>query len=198
MKIPLCVLSIIALAATSWAQPEIGKPAPDFTLKDAHGVQRSLSEYKGKYVVLEWVNFGCPFVRKHYDSKNMQNLQKEMTDKGVVWLSVCSSAPGKQGYLDPGAVAAAVKAEGSHATAYLIDSDGKVGGLYGARTTPDMYIINPEGNLIYSGAIDDKPTPDPASLTDAHNYVKTAITEALAGKPVSETVTKSYGCSVKY
>lgn len=198
MKISLCVLSILAVAATSWAAPEIGKPAPAFTLKDASGAEKSLSDYKGKYVVLEWVNFGCPFVKKHYDSKNMQNLQKELTGKDVVWLSICSSAPGKQGYLAPADVSAAVAKEGSNATAYLLDSDGAVGKLYEARTTPEMYIIDPQGNLIYSGAIDDKASPDAATLEGATNYVKVAIDEALSGKPVSKTTTKSYGCSVKY
>lgn len=198
MKLSLCLLTLVGMVATSWAAPEVGKPAPAFTLKDASGAEKSLSDYKGKYVVLEWVNFGCPFVKKHYGSKNMQNLQKELTDKGVVWLSICSSAEGKQGYLAPADVEAAVKAEGSNATAYLLDTDGKVGGLYEARTTPEMYVINPEGVLIYSGAIDDKPSPDPATIDGATNYVKAALTEAMAGQPVAKATTKSYGCSVKY
>lgn len=198
MKTSLCLLALVGIVATTWAAPEVGKPAPAFSLKDASGTEKNLSDYKGKYVVLEWVNFGCPFVRKHYDTQNMQNLQKELTDKGVVWLSICSSAPGKQGYVEPSEVAATVKKEGSNATAYLIDSDGKVGKLYEARTTPEMYIINPEGTLIYSGAIDDKPTPDKSTVEGAVNYVKTAIAEAQAGKPVSKASTKPYGCSVKY
>ncbi|MBN8712318.1 MAG: thioredoxin family protein [Verrucomicrobia bacterium 61-8] len=193
------ILAILALsAAVAFAAPEIGKPAPDFTLKDASGKEVKLSDYKGKYVVLEWVNFGCPFVKKHYGSGNMQALQKELTGKGAVWLSICSSAEGKQGYFPKGEVAAAVKANGSHATDYLLDTSGAVGKLYDAVTTPDMYLINPEGMLIYKGAIDDRPSPDPSTLADATNYVKVAFEEASAGKSVSNPSTKSYGCSVKY
>ena len=182
----------------AFAAPEAGKPAPDFTLKDTAGKEVKLSDYKGKFVVLEWTNFGCPFVKKHYGSHNMQNLQKEFTDKGVVWLSICSSAPGKQGNMSPADAAAAAKAAGVAATEYLIDEDGKVGNLYGARTTPEMFVVDPKGDVVYMGAIDDRPSPDPASLEGATNYVKTALTEAMAGKPVTTPVTKSYGCSVKY
>ena len=182
----------------AFAAPEAGKPALDFTLKDTAGKEVKLSDYKGKFVVLEWVNFGCPFVKKHYDSHNMQKLQKEFTDKGVVWLSICSSAPGKQGNMCPADAAAAAKALGFSATEYLIDEDGKVGNLYGARTTPEMFVVDPKGDVVYMGAIDDRPSPDPASLEGATNYVKTALTEAMAGKPVTTPVTKSYGCSVKY
>lgn len=198
MKTSLCLLALVGLVATTWAAPEVGKPAPAFSLKDASGAEKSLADYKGKYVVLEWVNFGCPFVRKHYDTQNMQNLQKELTGKDVVWLSICSSAPGKQGYVEPSEVAATVKKEGSNASAYLLDSDGKVGKLYGARTTPEMYIINPEGTLIYSGAIDDNAKPDKDTVAGANNYVKAALAEAEAGKAVSNPTTKPYGCSVKY
>ncbi len=193
------ILAILALStAAAFAAPEIGKPAPDFTLKDASGKEVKLSDYKGKYVVLEWVNFGCPFVKKHYGSGSMQATQKELTGKGAVWLSICSSAEGKQGYFPTNEVAAAVKANGSHATDYLVDASGKVGKLYDAVTTPDMFLINPEGVLVYKGAIDDRPSPDPSTLADATNYVKVAFAEASAGKPVSNPSTKSYGCSVKY
>ncbi|CAN5639754.1 thioredoxin family protein [soil metagenome] len=199
MKLLLGLASVIALASSAFAAgPEIGQPAPNFVLKDTTGKEVSLAEYKGKFVVLEWVNYGCPFVKKHYDSHSMQKLQADETAKGVVWLSICSSAPGKQGNFSPEDAAAMTKEYGSAATAYLLDSDGKVGALYDAKTTPDMYIINPAGNLIYKGAIDDQPSPDPSTLAVATNYVKLALSEAMADKPVSNPQTKSYGCSVKY
>ena len=156
------------------------------------------SDFKGKYVVLEWVNFGCPFVKKHYGTENMQKLQKEFVNKDVVWLSICSSAPGKQGNETPDAAKSSFQKFGSAASAYLVDGDGKVGKLYNARTTPQMFIVNPEGVLIYAGAIDDKPTPDPATVANAKNYVKAALDEATSGKDVSTPSTKPYGCSVKY
>ncbi|HEY5705386.1 MAG TPA: thioredoxin family protein [Terrimicrobiaceae bacterium] len=191
-------LFAVALAASVYANPEIGKPAPDFTLKDLSGQSHELSDLKGKFVVLEWVNFGCPFVRKHYGSKNMQELQKQFANKGVVWLSICSSAPGKQGNETPDTAKSRFSEFGSVATAYLVDEDGKVGRLYNAKTTPEMFVINPEGVLIYAGAIDDKPTPDPSTVASANNYVKAALNEATKGEPVSVSSTKPYGCSVKY
>jgi len=197
MKI-LSALFAVAIAASVYAKPEIGKPAPDFTLKDLSGKTHELSDLKGKFVVLEWVNFGCPFVKKHYGSENMQKLQQEFTEKGVVWLSICSSAPGKQGNETPDAAKNSFTQVGSAANAYLVDEDGEVGKLYNAKTTPEMFVINPEGTLIYAGAIDDKPTPDPATVAGSNNYVKTALNEATAGKPVSVPSTKPYGCSVKY
>jgi peroxiredoxin len=197
MKI-LPALFAVALAASSYAAPGVGKPAPDFSLADLSGKQHELSDYKGKYVVLEWVNFGCPFVKKHYGSQNMQKLQKEFVDKGVVWLSICSSAPGKQGNESPDAAAKGISKFGWAASAYLVDQDGKVGKLYQAKTTPDMFVVDPKGTLIYAGAIDDKPTPNPATVNGANNYVKAALTEATAGKAVSVPSTKPYGCAVKY
>ena len=188
----------VALAASVYASPEVGKRAPDFTLKDLSGEKHELSDLKGKFVVLEWVNFGCPFVRKHYGSENMQKLQKEFVDKGVVWLSICSSAPGKQGNETPDTAKSGFAQFGSAATAYLVDEGGKVGRLYNAKTTPEMFVINPEGMLIYAGAIDDKPTPDPSTVAGSNNYVKAALNEATAGKTVSVPSTKPYGCSVKY
>ncbi len=199
MKKTLIAFStILATLAVSVAQPEIGKPAPDFTLKDSDGKEHKLSDFKGKTVVLEWVNVGCPFVKKHYDSGNMQNLQKSAKELGVVWLSVCSSAPGKQGNETPGAGAAKVKEQGGAATAYLLDEDGTVGKLYEAKTTPQMFIVDKEGTLVYEGAIDDKPTADAASIDGAVNYVKNALVEVMDGKPVTTPSTKPYGCSVKY
>jgi peroxiredoxin len=188
----------VALAASVYARPEVGTPAPDFTLKDLSGNKHELSDLKGKFVVLEWVNFGCPFVRKHYGSKNMQKLQREFVDKGVVWLSICSSAPGKQGNETPDTAKSAFSKFRSAATAYLVDEDGKVGRLYNARTTPEMFVINPEGVLIYAGAIDNKPMPGPSTVAGADNYVKAALSEATSGKTVSMPSTKPYGCSVKY
>ena len=194
----LSVFFAVALAATAHAKPEVGKPAPDFALTDLSGKKHDLSDFKGKYVVLEWVNFGCPFVKKHYGTENMQKLQKEFVNKDVVWLSICSSAPGKQGNETPDAAKSSFQKFGSAASAYLVDGDGKVGKLYNARTTPQMFIVNPEGVLIYAGAIDNKPTPDPATVTNAKNYVKAALDEATTGKNVSTPSTKPYGCSVHY
>ncbi len=193
------ILAALAIGAASvYASPEVGKPAPEFTLKDFSGQKHQLSDLKGKFVVLEWVNFGCPFVGKHYGSENMQKLQKEFVDKGVVWLSICSSAPGKQGNETPDAAKSAFAKFGSAATAYLVDEDGKVGRLYQAKTTPDMFVVNPAGVLIYAGAIDDKPTPDPSTVEGSNNYVKAALDEAISGKAISVPLTKPYGCSVKY
>jgi peroxiredoxin len=176
----------------------VGKTAPDFTLTDSNGKPHSLSDYKGKVIVLEWFNHGCPFVVKHYDSGNMPKLQKEYTAKGVIWLSICSSAPGKQGFGTGAEQNAKAKKAGAAPTAILIDSDGKVGRLYGARSTPAMYVINKKGSLAYAGAIDDKPTTDQADIPGAKNYVKEALDEVLNGKTVATASTKSYGCSVKY
>jgi peroxiredoxin len=197
MKI-LTALFAVALAASAYAAPQVGQPAPDFTLADLSGKQHELSDYKGKYVVLEWVNFGCPFVKKHYGSQNMQKLQREFADKGVVWLSICSSAPGKQGNETPEAAAKGISKFGWTASAYLVDANGKVGKLYNAKTTPQMFVVDPQGTLIYAGAIDDKPTPNPATVNGANNFVKAALTEASAGQVVSVPSTKPYGCSVKY
>ncbi len=176
----------------------IGKAAPDFTLTDSNGKVRNLHDFKGKIVVLEWFNQGCPFVKKHYDSGNMQKLQKEFTGKGVIWLSICSSAEGKQGFASGSEYNALFKEKGSAPSAILSDADGKVGHLYGARSTPSMYVIDKAGKLVYAGAIDDKPSPDPEDIASSKNYVKAALDEVLAGKPVAQSSTTSYGCSVKY
>ena len=197
MKI-LSIFFAVALAGSVHAKPEVGKPAPDFALSDLSGKGHDLTDFKGKYVVLEWVNFGCPFVKKHYRTENMQKLQREFVDKGVVWLSICSSAPGKQGNETPNSAKSGFQQFGSAASAYLVDENGKVGRLYDAKTTPQMFVINPEGVLIYTGAIDDKPTPNPATVASSNNYVKAALNEATSGKGVSVPSTKPYGCSVKY
>jgi len=188
----------VAAPAQSPAPATVGQQAPEFTLVDATGKKHSLSDYKGKYVVLEWINFDCPFVKKHYGSKHMQGLQTTYTGKGVVWLSICSSAPGKEGNYEGETLTKRIQTEGLKSTAYLIDSDGTVGRRYEAKTTPDMFVINPQGVLVYAGAIDDHPSTKPEDLQGAVNYVSEALSSAMSGKPVSTTWTKSYGCSVKY
>lgn len=188
------------VAAPTQPKPSatVGQKAPEFTLVDASGKKHSLADYKGKYVVLEWVNFDCPFVKKHYGSKHMQGMQTTYTGQGVVWLSICSSAPGKEGYFEGEALTKRLQEEGLKSTAYLIDADGTVGRRYEATTTPDMFVINPEGVLVYAGAIDDHPSTKQEDLKGAVNYVSEALSLAMSGKPVSTTWTKSYGCSVKY
>lgn len=176
----------------------IDKKAPDFSLAGIDGKTYSLADYKGKYVVLEWNNFDCPFVKKFYGSGKMQSLQKEYTDKGVAWLTICSSAEGKQGYYDAETLKAMNADRKTSPTAYLSDADGTVGKMYGAKTTPHIFIINPDGVLIYAGAIDDKPVPDPATIESANNYVVTTLASAMAGKPIAVKSTESYGCGVKY
>lgn len=189
----LLFLSVVLVQAAG-----LNEPAPDFTLKDFNGKEYTLSDFKGKYVVLEWVNFGCPFVQKHYGSGNMQKLQEKYTKKGVVWLSICSSAEGKQGYYDPMELTKVTKKHGVNGTAYLIDESGKVGKMYDAKTTPHMYIINPEGKLIYAGAIDDMRSTNVEDVKTAKNYVKSLLDNCLAGKEIEAMTTTPYGCSVKY
>lgn len=178
--------------------PKVGAPAPGFTLTDSNGKTHSLGDFKGKYVVLEWFNPGCPFVVKHYKSENMQKLQKEFTGKEVVWLTIDSSASGKQGSLSPAEANKQMSDWKMHPTALLLDGDGKVGHEYGATNTPHMYVINPKGGLIYTGAIDDKPTANPDDIAGANNYVKAALEESMAGKTVATPTSKAYGCSIKY
>ncbi len=188
-------LSISALSVHA-ANP--GQPAPDFTLTTTDGKNAKLSDHKGKWVVLEWVNPGCPYVQKHYDSKNMQSLQKEYGGKEVVWLAVNSTKPSHQDYLKPAALQGWMKEKDSAPRATLMDEDGKVGRAYDARTTPHMYIVNPEGKFVYVGAIDDKRSANPADVKTAKNYVRVALNESLAGKPVATASTTPYGCTVKY
>jgi peroxiredoxin len=179
-------------------EPPVGSPAPAFTLTDTKGKQHNLADFKGKHVVLEWVNFGCPFVKKHYESGNMQATQKKAVEKGVVWLSVCSSAKWKQGHMSASSWNEEIADRKLASTAVLLDENGEVGRAYGAKTTPHMYIVNPDGVLIYRGAIDDKPTPNKDDIAGAKNYVLAALDESLAGKPVSTASTQAYGCGVKY
>ncbi len=183
---------------TQIEEAKVGQSAPQFTLPDTKGKTINLSDYKGKYVVLEWFNQGCPFVRKHYDSGNMQKLQKEYTGKGVVWLSICSSAPGKQGNYTAAEHNQMFAEKQAAPTAILMDIDGVVGHRYHATSTPDMFVINPKGVLIYSGAIDDVAGTDITEISAAKNYVKAALDESMAGKPVLIPNTRPYGCFVHY
>lgn len=185
-------------ARSEAAAVETGAAAPDFSVPDAHGARRTLAEFRGRTVVLEWTNHGCPYVRKHYDAGNMQALQREATAAGVVWLQVISSAPGEQGHLDgPGALQR-VATDNATPTATLLDPSGAMGRAYGARNTPHMYIIDGEGRLRYQGAIDDRASARPSSLEGANNYVRAALADIAAGRPVQVAETTPYGCSVKY
>ena len=187
----LCALAVAQAA-------RVGEKAPDFTATDSNGKVHKLSAYAGKYVVLEWHNNGCPYTRKHYDSGNMQRLQRDWTQRGVIWLTVISSAPGKQGYVTAAQENDYLKKMNAAPTAALLDPTGQVGRLYSAKTTPQIVIIDPAGNLIYNGAIDDRPTSDPADISGAKNYASQALEEAMAGKAVTVATTRPYGCSVKY
>jgi peroxiredoxin len=187
-----------AKPAPTESKAAVDERAPDFKLTGIDGKTYSLGDYKGKYVVLEWNNFDCPFVKKFYASGSMQNLQKEYVEKGVVWFTICSSAEGKQGYYEPDALTSMATERKLASTAYLRDPDGTVGKLYGAKTTPHMFVINPEGVLIYVGAIDDKPSTNPEDIAAAQNYVTASLNLAMAGKPLEVKSTASYGCSVKY
>ncbi len=196
------ILTILASLATTTLlaldSPPVGNAAPDFSLTDAKGQTHSLSQYKGKYVVLEWFNPECPFVKKHYGSGNMQKLQEEYTSKGVVWLTIDSNAPGSEGNMTPEQAEKVTTAWKTHQTALLLDPEGKAGRAYGAKNTPNMVVISPEGKIAYEGAIDSKATPNPADIPSSTNYVKVALDESLAGKPVTTTNTRPYGCGIKY
>ncbi len=194
----LCLGSVLGLNAFAAEKATVGQPAPNFSLTGADDKSHSLSDYKGKYVVLEWTNPDCPFVHKFYDSGAMPALQKEWTGKGVAWLRINSSAAGHEGYQDASALTEYAKEHHVAATESLLDPDGKVGHEFGARTTPHMFVIDPKGTLIYAGGIDNHPSPDPSTIADATNYVSQALTESMAGKPVSKATAKPYGCSVKY
>lgn len=180
------------------ADVEIGKPAPDFTATDIHGKEITLSTFKGKNVVLEWSNPSCPFVLKHYGIGNMQAAQKKAVDGGAVWLTIVSSAKEKQGNMTAEQAIAYEKEVGANATTRIADETGTIGHMYGAKTTPHMFVINKEGILVYQGAIDDQPSPDPKSVEGAKNLVLAALDDLAAGKDVQVATTASYGCGVKY
>lgn len=192
------LLALIALSFTATAAVDTGAAAPDFTLTDTTGAKHSLSDFKGKYVVLEWTNHQCPFVKKHYKNGDMQATQKALTADGVVWLQIVSSAEGKQGYVTAEQGEAVRKKNGHHSTAMLLDPTGKVGHQYSAKTSPHMFIINPEGAVIYQGAIDSKASTKSEHIAESTNYVKVAYASAKAGEPVANATTSPYGCSIKY
>jgi len=206
MKTPLLATALMfaTAALTSCAASDaaaaaaVGQPAPAFTLVDSTGQTRSLAEFAGKTVVLEWTNHECPFVGKHYGAGNMQAQQRDATADGVVWLTVNSSAPGQEGHVDGTAADRIRDQAGAAQTAYLLDPDGATGRAYGAKTTPHMYVIDPDGVLRYAGGIDSIPSADTADIAQATQYVPQALAELAAGRPVSVTVTRPYGCSVKY
>ncbi len=185
-------------AAAAETKAVVGQPAPDFTGTDSNGVKHTLSESKGKIVVLEWTNPECPYVVKHYGSKNMQALQKDLTGEGVVWLTINSSADGKQGNQSPEAANAYIKEHGAASTARILDASGEIGKLYGAQTTPHMFVIDEAGTLAYAGAIDDNDSFKPETVEGAKNYVREAVAALKAKKPVEVASTKPYGCGVKY
>ena len=198
---PLLQAAVLALAFASCAAgatPKLGEPAPAFSLAGSDGKSHALADYKGRSVVLEWSNNQCPFVRKHYESGNMQSQQKELTAKGAIWLTIISSAPGKEGYVDAARAAELTKARGAAPSVVLLDPTGEVGHQYEARTTPHMFIVAPDGKLIYMGGIDSVASADPEDIAKATPYVKVALAEAMAGKPVTHASTQPYGCSVHY
>lgn len=188
----------LAFGAFAGAKAKIGEAAPDFALPSIMGQEVSLSNFHGKVVVLEWVNHGCPFVGKHYDSGNMQSLQTKYMAEGVVWLSICSSAQGAQGYYTNEEWQKVAAKKGMASTAVLVDASGKVGRMYEAKSTPHMFVINAQGTLVYDGAIDSVASTNPADIARADNYVAAALDTIMAGKLVEKAVTKPYGCSVKY
>jgi len=194
----------VALGATllmgnaAHAAPAVGQNAPDFVAKDTQGKEHKLSDFAGKFVVLEWTNPGCPFVQKHYDSGNMPATQKSATGKGVVWLSINSTARSSGDYLPAAQLDGWMKSRTAAPTALLLDEDGVIGQAYGARTTPHIFIVDPKGVLVYAGGIDSIPSARVDDIKNATNYVNQALGEAFGGKPISAATTRAYGCSVKY
>lgn len=201
MKKLSLMIAMVLFAATAMFASEtakVGEKAPNFTLKDYNGVEHSLTDFAGKYVVLEWINYDCPFVKKHYESKNMQDLQREYTKKGVIWLAVCSSADGQQGNFTKAELMKKKETMNTAETAYLVDESGKVGKMYNAKVTPDMVVINPKQEVIYLGAIDSTPSADKDDIKTSDNYVKKALDAAMSGKAIETKSSKPYGCAVKY
>ena len=196
--LPLLFALSLASGAAYAATATVGQAAPAFSATDASGKSVALADLKGKTVVIEWVNPECPYVRKHYDSANMQATQKAARGKGVVWLSVNSTHPSHYDFKKPTEMLAWTQKQGAASSATLMDGDGKIGCAYGARTTPHMYVVDAKGTLVYAGGIDDKPSSNPADVKTAKNYVNAALADVRAGRPVAQAVTRAYGCSVKY
>jgi len=190
----ITLLLVVLVASLGLA----GTPATAFELTDVNGVAHTLQQYAGKIVVLEWTNYDCPFVKKFYMPGYMQAMQEKYIEKGIVWLSICSSAPGKQGYFSPEEWASRIKQHGAKPTAVLLDTDGTVGRAYGASNTPHIFVVDPDGQLAYQGSVDDKRSADPAGFNGARNYLAEALDALLAGEEVPVAQTKAYGCSVKY
>ncbi|MBH9579381.1 redoxin domain-containing protein [Inhella proteolytica] len=198
LKRSFLLTALLAAVAGAQAQVQVGKPAPALQVKDAQGETVSLADFKGKTVVLEWVNPGCPFVRKHYGAQNMQGTQKAALAQGAVWLSISSTAPSSGDYKKPAELSAWLQGQGATPSALLMDDEGTAGKAWGAKTTPHMYIVNPAGVLVYAGAIDSIPSANPADIPKATNFVTQALGELKAGQPISKPATTPYGCSVKY
>jgi peroxiredoxin len=195
---PILIALLLCAVSKVYSAVKAGEAAPEFAAAASNGKSYRLSDYRGKYVVLEWHNNGCPYVGKHYKSGNMQRLQKEWTGRGVVWFTILSSAPGKQGYVTASEENEYLSKMQAAPTAALLDATGGIGHQYDAKTSPQMIVINPQGVVIYDGAIDDKPTTDLEDVPGATNYVSLALEQAMAGKEVTTTTTRPYGCSVKY
>lgn len=195
--LPILIIALFSSMALA-KELKVGKKAPNFTLTDVDGKEHNLKDYRGKYVVLEWINYDCPFVKKHYNSGNMQSLQKKYTAKDVVWLAINSSAPGKQGNFDNAEIKRRSAEHDAAFTAYLKDEDGRVGKWYGAKTTPHMFVVNPKGRIAYMGGIDNIKSTKVEDVAKATNYVAAALDAALAGDKIAMTSSKPYGCGVKY
>lgn len=198
MKSLVSAFALAALLCAPASAVVVGSAAPNFTAADVNGKPVTLSQFRGKTVVIEWNNPECPFVKKHYNSGNMQKTQAAALKDGAVWLSINSGAPGKQGHVDGAGAKAHLAKAGARPTAYLLDPKGVVGKAYDAKTTPHMFIVNKAGTIVYAGGIDDKPTPNPADVNGARNHVLAALAEIKAGKPVSQKTSRPYGCAVKY
>ena len=200
MKYMMCALALVLFAApvTVLAQAVPGKPAPAFEVTDALGKAQKLENFKGKWLVLEWFNKDCPYVKKHYGSGNMQKLQKTYSDKGVAWLSVISSKKGAQGHLTPAEASRLPASHNSAASAVLLDESGEMGRAYGATATPHMFVINPKGQVVYAGAIDDNDSSNPEVIAKSKNYIVAALDAGISGKPVATASTRAYGCGIKY
>lgn len=198
LKQSLFALALLVAPVSAHAAVEIGAPAPDFIGTDYQGNEVKLSDYKGKNVVLEWTNHQCPYVMKHYDTQNMQSAQKQATDNDTVWLTIVSSAEGKQGYTTGEEAAAIISETGASATTRILDPSGEIGKMYDAKTTPHMFVINAEGNVVYAGAIDDNSSPRVETVEGANNYVLAALDNLAAGEEIDPAQTAPYGCSIKY